>query len=321
MNEREIERVAAAVMYEGYLLYPYRLSVKNVRRWTFGTVPPGGAEIRSEVLVEGSAPGAVTARIRFLQVQQRTVRRAEGETFSPVESLEVSGVLHVPWQEGIEREVVLGAAPLHGLSVIRSFRFDSEQRREFLREAGGKIAGVVDRDTGDLAGRVELRAEPVRPGLFRLAVALLNESAIDDPTDGERRSFMAVHAILHVDSGRFLSLTDPPAADVDPARSCRNVGLWPVLIGDPASVLCSPIILPDYPRLAEESPGDLFDGTEIDEILSLRIRTLTESEKREMASIDPRARAILQRTEALARRELASLHGAWRSAGEARHAT
>ena len=83
MNEREIERVAAAVMYEGYLLYPYRLSVKNVRRWTFGTVPPGGAEIRSEVLVEGSAPGAVTARIRFLQVQQRTVRRAEGERSRP----------------------------------------------------------------------------------------------------------------------------------------------------------------------------------------------------------------------------------------------
>jgi len=317
MNEREIERVAAAVMYEGYLLYPYRLSVKNVRRWTFGTVPPGGAGIRSEVLVEGGSAATVTAKIRFLQVQQRTVGRADGETFSRVESLEVSGDLHVPWQEGLEREAALGPVPLKGLFASRTFRFGAEQHREILREAGGGIAGVVDRETRNLAGRVDLRAEPVRPGLFRLTVSILNESAIDDPTDAEPRSLMAAHAILHVDSGRFLSLTDPPIADADHARACRNVGVWPALIGDPTSVLCSPIILPDYPRLAEESPGDLFDGTEIDEILSLRIRTLTESEKREMASIDPRARAILERTEALARRELASLHGAWRT----RHAT
>lgn len=320
MNEREIERVAAAVMYEGYLLYPYRVSVKNVRRWTFGAVPPGGSDIRSEILVEGGAFSTVTAKLRFLQVQQRTVGRAEGDLFPRVESLEVSGTVHVPWQEGLEREVELGAPPLDGLSTIRRFRFGPEQRREILREADGRVAGEIVRETGDLSGRLELSAGQVRPGLFRLALSVHNESAIGDPTEAERRSLMATHAILHVDAGRFLSLTDPPVADADHARACRNVGLWPVLIGDPTTVLCSPIILPDYPRLAEESPGDLFDGTEIDEILSLRIRTLTEAEKREMASIDPRARAILERTEALARRELASLHGVWRTAGEMRHA-
>src|SRR5262249_46969738 len=119
-------------------------------------------------------------------------------------------------------------------------------------------------------------------------------------------------------------LTDPSPGEADAARACRHLGWWPVLVGDPATadaILCSPIILPDFPRVAEESPGDLFDGTEIDEILSLRIRTLTEDEKREMASIDRRARAILERTEALARREMESLHGAWRRVSEDRHAT
>jgi len=61
-------------------------------------------------------------------------------------------------------------------------------------------------------------------------------------------------------------------------------------------MLASPIILYDYPQIAPESPGDLFDGTEIDEILALRIMTMTDDEKREMRNTDVRARRILERT-------------------------
>lgn len=61
-------------------------------------------------------------------------------------------------------------------------------------------------------------------------------------------------------------------------------------------MLASPIILYDYPRLAPESPGELFDGTEIDEILSLRVLILTDNEKRLAAAVDERARALLDRT-------------------------
>ena len=46
------------------------------------------------------------------------------------------------------------------------------------------------------------------------------------------------------------------------------------------TMLSSPIILYDYPKIAPESAGDLFDGTEIDEILSLRIQTMSDVEKR-----------------------------------------
>jgi len=290
VNLREIERVAAAVLYEGYLLYPYRPSVKNVRRWTFGGVAPGH-RMETEVLVEGDGRASVQARVRFLQVKER--------------ALEVPGAAPIPWQEGVEREVTSDPFPVAALierSRRRTFRFPD-----------------------DLSGSVECSAEPAGEGLFRVLLKLLNETAIEDPSDAarvERRSFMSSHAILTTYGGRFVSLTDPPPDKADAARACRHTGWWPVVIGDPATadaMLCSPIILPDYPRLAEESPGDLFDATEIDEILSLRIRTLTQDEKRTVAAADPRARALLERTEALAQRELEALHGAWRRLPETPH--
>jgi hypothetical protein len=74
-------------------------------------------------------------------------------------------------------------------------------------------------------------------------------------------------------------------------------------------VLASPIILYDYPQIAPESQADSFDATEIDEILLLRVLTLSETEKQELRQGDPRARAILARAEALSSEELLRLHG------------
>jgi hypothetical protein len=78
-------------------------------------------------------------------------------------------------------------------------------------------------------------------------------------------------------------------------------------------VLASPIILEDHPQLAPESAGELFDSTEIDEILSLRILTLTDEEKAEMRGADERARAILDRTESLTQDDFMRMHGTLRS--------
>ena len=106
------------------------------------------------------------------------------------------------------------------------------------------------------------------------------------------------------------------AAFRDAAAGCHNVGTWPVLVGEAGErdcMLSSPIILYDYPEIAPESPGDLFDGTEIDEILTLRIMTLTEEEKRAMRGVDERARQILERTETLPVEQLMKMHGAMRS--------
>ena len=121
--------------------------------------------------------------------------------------------------------------------------------------------------------------------------------------------------MIGVTAGEFVSLLEPPAELQSLAADCENVGAWPVLVGDPGqrdTMLASPIILYDYPQIAPESAGDLFDGTEIDEILSLRIMTLTDDEKREIRESDERARLILERTESMPVEQFMKLHGALR---------
>ena len=124
------------------------------------------------------------------------------------------------------------------------------------------------------------------------------------------------HTALTVEDGEFISLLDPPAEFSEAVAQCRNIGTWPVLVGIEGqrdTMLSSPIILYDYPQIAPESPGDLFDGTEIDEILTLRIMAMTDEEKHEMRGVDDRARRILERTEDLPEEHFMKLHGVLRN--------
>jgi hypothetical protein len=130
------------------------------------------------------------------------------------------------------------------------------------------------------------------------------------------RALISAHAILRVAGGEFVSMTDPPEPHRHAVERCDNQGVWPVLAGEPGArdcMLVSPIILSDYPQVAPESPGDLFDGAEIDEILTLRILTMTDSEKEEMRQMDYRTRRILERTENLSPSQLMQLHGTLRN--------
>ena len=79
------------------------------------------------------------------------------------------------------------------------------------------------------------------------------------------------------------------------------------------AMLCSPILLYDYPQVAPESAGDFFDSTEMDEMLTLRVLTLTDEEKAQLRGGDDRVRQMLERTEATAREQLQRTHGAIRS--------
>ena len=66
--------------------------------------------------------------------------------------------------------------------------------------------------------------------------------------------------------GEHASMTDPPPPLADAAAACKSEVLWPVLLSRQL-LIASPIILEDFPRVAPESPLDLFDSSEIDEIL------------------------------------------------------
>jgi hydrogenase maturation protease len=340
VNRAIVDRIADAVLYEGYILYPYRPSVKNRQRWTFGGLYPeahcrvqdGGdaASLQTECLVSGTPETVVEAVIRFLHLTARQVGEIDPPVaawpegaelpFRPVETLRVGERLLHSWQEAEEREVVLGERTLDELlggSLSLPFEFAGGRRTEPVRGGSEAIVGVLAREQQTVAGVVEVEAAEVAEGLFRWTLRVINRTSLGAASSASRdalllRSLVSTHVILGVRAGAFISLLDPPEAWRDAAAACRNVGTWPVLVGTEGqtdTMLSAPIILYDYPQVAPESPGDFFDGTEIDEMLTLRILTLTDEEKHAMAAVDDRARGLLARTERMARGELLGLHG------------
>ncbi|MGH7172823.1 MAG: hypothetical protein ACRELF_01095 [Gemmataceae bacterium] len=326
MNRKLVDRIADVVLYEGYILYPYRPSIKNRQRWTFGGLYPeaycqaGNGESASnqtECLVQGNAATTIEAVVRFLHLSERPARQV-GEQLFPA------------WQEAEEREVALGDATLGDLSAYPrnvSFAFPGSQSCEPICGADEVIAGTLIREQQAIEGSMEVRATEAAEGLFRLTLRVVNRTPLAEPLRANRdaallRSLVSTHSILGVQGGSFVSLLDPPDCWRDLAAACRNVGVWPVLVGAEGqtdTMLASPIILYDYPQVAPESPGDFFDGTEIDEMLTLRILTLTDDEKRAMASVDERARGLLERTETMSREQMLRLHGTIRTPEERTH--
>ena len=322
--------IAEAVLYEGYILWPYRRSArKNQQRWTFGGVYPRAySEARGEddpwimqtqCLVTGDGETTVEVKVRFLHVVERRVAAKKGATIEAVEELRVGDELYLPWDEATEREVAVGRLRLSELETPRQVEIDipGGSTEEALAELTGDIVGALVRSWRALRGTVKVEAEPLSEGTFRVTVRITNTT----PWEGEDRestlgqTFVSTHTALEVEGGEFVSLTDPPEALREHVDRCENLKTWPVLVGeegDPSKLLSSPIILYDYPQIAPESPGDLFDGTEIDQLLILNVMTLTDEEKEEVRASDPRAREILERCESLSPEELMNLHGAIR---------
>jgi hypothetical protein len=303
-----VRAIADAALYEGYLLWPYRRSAtKNQRRWTFGGVfPRGHSELhpddawtmRTECLLESGDPARVQVSVRFLHVVARQLYAGT----EPVDELEAGGERHLSWDEATEREVTIEGPGRAPIAVAAA------SAREPLE------GGSVVRSWEALQGSVEVSAEPLGGGIVRIAVAIANTTPWerDDREAALRRTFCSTHTVLRAPSGGFVSQTDPPEPLRAAAAACRNEGTWPVLVEGREVVLSSPIILEDHPRIAPESPGDLFDGGEIDQLLVLNILSLSDAEKAEMRDSDPRAREILERAEALTPDQLMRLHGAIR---------
>jgi hypothetical protein len=325
-----VRAIADAVLYEGYVLWPYRRSaLKNQRRWTFGGVYPRAHSerhpddpwaMRTQCLLAGGDDATLEVSVRFLQVVCRRVGRAVGDGLELVDELDVAGERHLAWDEAAEREVVLGPASLRSIAAAgrrTALEIRAGSERENLRNERGHRAGALLRSWHALEGAVDLAAERLEPELWRLTVTIANTTPWegDDREAALERTLCSTHTVLRATGGAFVSLTDPPAALRARAEACENAGTWPVLVGGVGggqfsdTLLSSPIILEDHPRIAPESPGDLFDGGEIDQMLVLNILSLTDAEKAEMRASDPRAREILERTEALTPDEMMRLHG------------
>ncbi len=319
MNLDAVRRMADAVLYEGYILYPYRASAaKNRSRWQWGVImAPGYAAAdpsetdftQCECVLEHSGQPAVRLILRFLQVQRRST-----ETPEP-------GSQANTWDEAVEREIELTVdhAELLGDGHVEEFAVAGGEDREPL--TGGQPGSSVRR-RAPLAGAVSVQAFPV-PGPWqavRLRVRVENRTAAgpvpERREDALPTALVAAHMILRAAGGEFISMTDPPMWAKAAVAECENIGGWPVLAdpdGGREVMLSAPIILYDHPELAPESPGELYDGTEIDEILTLRTLALSDAEKTEARATDPRAAALIDRVESMDAQTMAGLHGTMRS--------
>jgi hydrogenase maturation protease len=318
MNLERVNQIAKAVLYEGYMLYPYRpSSVKNRQRWNFGVVyPPSFADadgndpstMQMECLLSGTMASTLEVRLRFLHLRTRSTVSSQ---------VTIERARPTDWQEAIERDVVLRPYGLADLiaGVTYFFTFPNETLSGPDPDASGTSQYVVRRQSS-IAGSIDISAKCVRDGVFKLSVTVRNNTHhVNQERERDlalMQSMVSTHLVLGIATGEFVSLLEPPAELQSFVAECRNAGVWPVLVGEQGerdTLLASPIILYDYPQIAPESAGDLFDGTEIDEILSLRIMALTDEEKREVRASDERARQILERTENMPAEQFMKLHG------------
>jgi hypothetical protein len=314
VNFSPLEAVADAVLFEGYILYPYRPSaMKNRQRWNFGTLYPQAfadaqsprerSQFHVEVLLLASANTRVSIRLRFLQLTAPAGEHAESWEEGFARSRTLDGLTIAQLAQGLEQEL-----DFTGLSGEPDVSSDEASSAPPSFEATPRLA------------RLTLRAQLLHDGLYRLSVTFANASPAPAVESFSRRmvqniAFTSAHLFLGVEQGEFVSLLDPQAEYEADARACAQDGVFPVLAGEAGGrslMLCSPIILYDYPEVAPESAGNFFDGTEMDEMLALRVLTLTDEEKEEMRRGDPHARAILERTETLPEEQLARVHGAVR---------
>ncbi|MET9490679.1 hypothetical protein [Nocardia sp. NPDC006630] len=315
-----VRAVADAVLYEGYLLYPYRsTSGKNQSRWQFGVLGPEGAaqsglgedsEISAQCLIEASEGASIHIAVRFLQLQRREAQNRAG---TPTAELTVGAQSWITWDEAVEGEIAFGPLPPAGMMLPLFVPGGTEI--EDISDTGGDFAGRLVRTRLPLAGELTLTAENDGPYL-RLTVRVRNVGApAADSRDAIARSFIGAHVIAELEGAQFVSLLEPEPDAAAAAECCVHHRCFPVLAGaegDRGTVLISPIILYDYPQIAEQSKGALFDSTEIDEILTLRVMTMTDEEKAQARATDPRAAQIIDRCDAMTPESMQQLHGVLR---------
>ncbi len=321
MNPDPVRAIADAVLYEGYILWPYRRSaLKNQRRFTFGGVyPPGHAHdhpddpaaMHTEVLLTASAQARLHVTVRFLQVVRRAAAREGVGGLEEVDELEVGGERYTSWEEAVERQI---AAPALALSELARTPHRAAIAVAAGREAENLAQGAaLIRSWHALEGELQVGAERLDTAdTWRVSIHIENTTPFPGGgrEDALARTFCSTHTMLHASAAQ-IRLPGRPARKSQ--AGSRGLPQRRHLAGPggrarrPTTVLSSPIILEDYPRVAPESPGDLFDGGEIDQLLVLNILALTDEEKAEMAASDPRAKEILDRTQALTPDQLMAL--------------
>ena len=318
-----VRTIADAVLYEGYLLYPYRAtSGKNQSRWQFGVLgPPGAAQrgigeddtMSTQLLLDPGPDAALTVVVRCLQLQRRTAERVtEDGGFEPVDQLTAGSQSWLTWDEAVECELPFGPFTESDLAATPTLALVVSGGIDVETVDGGRLV----RTRQELRGELTLVAEPDH-GLLRISLVARNTGAPPaDKDDAIAASMIGTHLIVQVDGGDFVSLLEPADAAVQAVARCRQHRCFPVLAGPAGTadvMLVSPIILYDHPEIAEQSEGALYDSTEIDEIRPLRVMTMTDDEKAQARATDPLAAQIIDRCDSMSPEAMMNLHGVLRN--------
>jgi hypothetical protein len=317
-----VRTIADAVLYEGYLLYPYRAnSRKNQTRWQFGVLGPPRAEERgigeddtmsAQVLLDRDT-AALSVVVRFLQLQRRTAERDSGDgLFEPVDQLTAGARTWLTWDEAVERELSFGPFQVADLASSQTISLSAAGGVDIEPVDGGRLV----RSRRELNGELTLAAE-CDDGLMRISFGVRNTGApLGDKDDAIATSLIATHLIAEAVDGEFVSLLDPPPVAVDAVARCQQHRCFPVLAGPPGErdlILISPIILYDHPEIAEQSEGALYDSTEIDEILTLRVMTMIAEDKAQARATDPLAAQIIDCCDSMSPEAILNLRGVLRN--------
>jgi hypothetical protein len=312
--------IADAVLYEGYLLYPYRAtSSKNQSRWQFGVLGPSGAAdagfgeddtVSAQFLIDGAAELSLV--LRFLQLQRRHAERdLGGGRFERVDELTSGSRSWLTWDEAVECELSFGPFDVTDNVQTQTLPVAVSAGTEVENVDGGRLI----RTRSALAGEVRISVEG-DDGLHRVAVTVRNTGpAATSKDEAIASSLIGTHVIAEVVGGEFVSLLEPPEAAAAAVTRCQQHRCFPVLAGLPGErdlLLISPIILYDHPEIAEQSEGALYDSTEIDEMLTLRVMTMTDEEKAQARATDPLAAQIIDRCDSMSPDALQQLHGVLR---------
>jgi hypothetical protein len=268
--------VADAVLYEGFLLFPYsKHTLKNQLPFQFGVLMPVGYADVSE---------PTSMRAQFIALPGRS----EGEAT-------IAGLLRFLQirAEPVEREIPFDFTLENG-RIEKPFAIDTLQ---------GTILVQTECADGICRVTLEVRNETTTTG-----------SA--DRNEALRGALVSAHAVLQARNAEFTSLMDPPPQATAAAARCVNERVFPVLLGESGEgtqtsplLLVSPIILYDFPRIAKASRTRTFDGTEIDELLMLSVASLSEQEKADARAAHPYVRELVERAGALDAETLHTLHG------------
>lgn len=322
-----LENLTKTVLYEGYSIFPYhRSAIKNQKPIPFGVIYPeeyhkynhyAPSLMQTECVVNTESQVSININVRFLHLIKTEV--FQNDNTEKENKNNFNKFSHEGWQT-IERTIPSGDVPLYELVNSKQtfiIDFDSVEQTKYSTGENDLLKSKQINSVSKINGTITLEAFPIenKSSFFRIRVTVTNNSVINNAETASQheafsQSFISTNTILKITGGEFSSEQNPSENFKSIISQNKNIGTWPILIEESnRTMLSSPIILYDYPKINAQSKGDLFDSLEIEEMLMLHLSVMSEDEKNNIAESDDKMRAMLDKAKQVTPEELLNLHG------------